>query len=56
MYEDVDRKREYYHIIFFLEGLGILHQQRRGQVKSVVMEHFSSIVFHNSGPANKQLT
>ena len=30
-HEDVERKREYYHIIAFLE---ILHQERRGQVNT----------------------
>ena len=36
------------------KGLEILHQERRGQVNSTVMEHFNSILFHKSGPANKQ--
>ena len=41
---------------FSLKGLGILHQERRGQVKTIVMEHFKGIFFHKSGPANKQHT
>ena len=36
------------------EGLEILHQEGRGQVNIIVMEHFKSILFHNSGPANMQ--
>ena len=29
-------------LLFFLKGLEILHQERRGQVKTIVMEHFNS--------------
>ena len=36
-------------LIFSLKGLEILHQERRGQVKTKVMEYF-----HKYGPANKQ--
>ena len=45
--------------------LGILHyyyfswkclKERRGQVKTIVMEHFNGILFYKSGPANKQHT
>ena len=43
-------------LLFSLKGLEILHQGKRGQVKTIVMEHFSSILFHESGPANKQYT
>ena len=32
----------------------MLHQERRGQVKTIVMEHFNGILFHKSGPANNQ--
>jgi hypothetical protein len=39
-----------------LKGLEILHQERRGQVKNIVMELFNNILFHKSGPANKQHT
>ena len=38
------------------KGLEIVHQERRGQVKAIVVEHFSGILFHKSGPANKQHT
>jgi hypothetical protein len=41
-------------LLFSLKGLEILHGGRRGQVKTIVMEHFNSILFHMSGPANKQ--
>ena len=34
----------------------ILHQERRGQVKYIVMEHSNGILSHKSGPANKQHT
>jgi hypothetical protein len=43
-------------LLFSLKGLEILHQERRGQVKTIVMEHFNGILFHKSGPANKQHT
>ena len=43
-------------LLFSLKGLEILHQERRGQVKTIVMEHFNDILFHKSGPANKQHT
>ena len=36
-------------LLFSLKGLEIVHQERRGQVKTIVMEHF-----HKYGPANKQ--
>ena len=38
------------------KGLEILHQERRGQMKTIIMEHFNGILFHKSGPANKQHT
>ena len=53
-HEDVERKRENYHIIIFIEGLEILHQERRGHVKTIAMEYFNDILFHKFGPANKQ--
>ena len=53
---DVERKREYSTFLFSLKGLEILFQGRRGQVNAIVMEHFNSILFHKSGPANKQYT
>ena len=55
-YEDVERKLEYYHIIISLKELEILHQERRGQVKTMAMGHFNGILFHKSGPAEKQHT
>jgi hypothetical protein len=39
-------------LVFSLKGL----EERRGQVKTIVMEHFNGIVFHKSGPADKQHT
>jgi hypothetical protein len=33
-------------LLFSLKGLEILHQERRGQVETIVMEHFNSILFH----------
>ena len=53
--EEVKRKPEYYQF-FPLKRLEILHQERRGQVNTIVMEHFNSILFHKSEPANKQQT
>ena len=41
---------------FSLKGLEILHQERRGQAKTLVMEHFNGILFHEYGPDNKQHT
>ena len=43
-------------LLFSLKGLEILHQERRGQVKIMVMGHFNCILFHKSEPANKQHT
>jgi hypothetical protein len=43
-------------LLFSLKGLEILHQERRGKVKTIVMEHSKGILFHKSGPANKQHT
>jgi len=34
----------------------ILHQGRRAQMKTIVIEHFNGILFHKYGPANKQHT
>jgi hypothetical protein len=42
-----------YHIIISLKGLGILHKKRKGQVNTIVMEHFKSILFLKPRPANK---
>jgi hypothetical protein len=41
-------------LLFSLKRLEIVHQERRGQVKTIVMEHFNGILFHKSGPADKQ--
>ena len=42
--------------IFSLKSLEILHQERRVQLNSTVMEPFNSILFHKSEPVNKQYT
>jgi hypothetical protein len=41
-------------LIFSLIGLEILHQERRGQGKIIMIEHINSILFHKSGPAKRQ--
>ena len=38
---------------FSLKGLEILHQKRRGQVNTILIEHFKSILFHKFRPTNK---
>ena len=43
-------------LLFSLKLLEILDQERRGQVKTIVMEHVNGILFHKSRPANKQHT
>ena len=43
-------------LLFSLKGLGILHQERRGQVKIIVVEHFKGILFHKSGPVKTRYT
>jgi hypothetical protein len=43
-------------VLFTLKGIEILHLGRRGQVNTIVMEQFNSIIFHKSRPANKQHT
>ena len=56
-HEDMESKRESLpHYYFPLKGLAMLLQETRGQVKTIVMEHFDGILFQNSGPANKQRT
>jgi hypothetical protein len=42
--------------LFSLKILEIVYQERRGQVKTMVLEHLNGILFHKSGPANKQHT
>ena len=39
-HEDVERKRGYYHLTFLPESLEIIYRERRGQVNTMVMEHF----------------
>ena len=41
-------------LLFFLKRHEIPHQERRTQVKTIVIEHFNGILFHKYGPANKQ--
>ena len=36
-------------LLFSLKELEVLHQERRGKVNTIVMEHFKSILFHKSG-------
>ena len=43
-------------LLFSLKGLEIFHQQRRGQVNTILMEHFTGILFQKSDPANEQHT
>ena len=43
-------------LLFSLKVIGILHQEKRGQVYIIVMEHFDDILFNKSGLANKQHT
>ena len=43
-------------LLFSLKGLEIVHEERRGQGKIIVMGHFNVILFHKSGPVNKQHT
>ena len=43
-------------LLFSLKRLETLYQERRGQVKTIVMEHFNGILFYKFGPAKKQHT
>ena len=43
-------------LLFSLNGIEIVHKERRGQVKIIVIEHFINVLFHKSGPTNKQYT
>ena len=43
-------------LLFSLEGFEILYQERRREMNTTIMEHFNSILFHKSRPANKQRT
>ena len=38
-------------LLFSLIGLEIVHQKRRGKVKTMVMEDFNHILFYKYGPA-----
>ena len=42
-------------LLFSLKGLEILHQKRKGQMKTMVMEYFNRILFHKSGPDAKHI-
>ena len=33
--------------------IDIIHHERRGQVNTIMMEHFNCILFHKFGPTNK---
>ena len=48
------KERKHNNTLFSLKEFEILHQERVSQVNTTVMEHFSSILFLKSGPANKQ--
>jgi hypothetical protein len=52
MWKEIENTTE---LLFSLKGLEILHQARREQVKTIVMEHISSILFHllSSMPINQ---
>ena len=50
------RNRNTTTLLFSLKGLDILHQERRGKEKTIVLEHFNGILFHKSRHANKQHT
>ena len=41
-------------LLFSLKELELLYQGRRGHVKTIVMEHFNSILFHIQDLLNKQ--
>ena len=43
-------------LLFSLNGLEILHHEIRGQVNTILIEHFKIIRFQESRPANKQHT
>ena len=43
-------------LLFSLKRLQILHQERRGQVKTIVSENFNSILSHESGFVNMEQT
>ena len=43
-------------LLFSMKELLNLHQERRDQVKIIVMQHLNGILFHKFGSANKQHT
>jgi hypothetical protein len=43
-------------LLHSLKGFEILHQERREQVNTILMEHFNSIVFHMARHVNNQHT
>ena len=43
-------------LLFSLKGLEIVHHEIKVQVNTIPMAHFKSILFHKSGPGNKQCT
>ena len=55
-HEDVERKQDYYHISIFFESTRNFTSRGRGQVKTIVMEHFNGILSQKSGSANNQHT
>jgi hypothetical protein len=52
--EDVERYGNTTILLFSRKVHGILHQEIRGQVNTIVMEQFNSNLFQESGPAKKQ--
>jgi hypothetical protein len=46
----------FYLLLFSLKELEILHQERKGQLQTIVMRHLNGIPFHKSQPANNQHT
>jgi hypothetical protein len=43
-------------LLFYPKELEILHKEKRGQVNTIVMEHFNGILSHKSGPPDNQHT
>ena len=44
----------FYMSLFFLKEIEILFQERREQMKTIMMENYKGILFNKSGPTNKQ--
>ena len=51
-HEDLEKNGNTTTLLFFLKGLEILHQERKGHVNIIGMEHFNSILSHKSEPGN----